>query len=301
MGRDLPPWPALEAFIAAAKSLSFRQAAEELGLSAPAFTRRIQALERHVGVRLFDRDAERVSLTPAGRHYLHLVQPGFESLRTAAAFLAPDARLRPLRLRISHSLAAIWLAPRLAQFGAEHPQIDLQLQSAGTPDDLDAGLIDVGIFYSRMPLEGLAAERLFALEAFVVAAPSLAGTPLANLAEIAAHPLLDMTDPGEIWPDWLRAAGYAGTQPRKKFLFDSIEVMYQAAAAGVGLALGMRPIVDPFLAAGRLRIALTPGHAMAGAYYVAATKRTLRHAAARKLWRWIAAQVISSANPLTGL
>jgi LysR family transcriptional regulator, glycine cleavage system transcriptional activator len=296
MGRDLPPWAALEAFIAAARSLSFREAAEELGLSAPAFTRRIQALEQHIGVRLFDRDARRASLTPAGRHYFHLVQPGFESLRIAAALMAPDARLRPLRMRISHSLATIWLAPRLAQFCAEHPQIDLQLQSAGTPDDLEAGLIDVGIFHSRTPLEGLAAERLFALEAFVVAAPSLAGIPLANLEDIVAHPLLDLTDPGEIWPEWLRAAGYAGPQPHKKFLFDSIEVMYQAAAAGVGLALGMRPIVDPFLATGRLRIALVPGHVMAGAYYVAATKRTLRHAAARKLWRWIAAQGAATAN-----
>jgi LysR family transcriptional regulator, glycine cleavage system transcriptional activator len=290
MARDIPPWPALEAFVCAARSGSFKEAAQALNLSAPAFSRRIQTLERHLGMRLFDRDAQRAVLTPAGRHYFHLVEPGFESLRLATAAMVPDARTRPLRLRISHSLATIWLAPRLAGFCADHPGIDLQLKSAGTPDDLEAGLIDIGVFFSRTPLDGFVAEKLFALEAFVVASPALIETPLADFGDLAAHPLLDLTDPGEIWPEWLRMAGYDGELPRRKFLFDSIEVMYQAAAAGVGLALGMRPIVDPFLAAGRLRIALTLTQTVPGAYYVAATKRTLRHAAARQLWRWIGAQ-----------
>jgi LysR family glycine cleavage system transcriptional activator len=305
MGRDTPPWPTLEAFVAAARSASFKEAATQLGLSAPAFTRRIQTLEHHVGLRLFDRDAQRAVLTAAGRHYFELLQPAFESLRAATAAMAPDARLRPLRLRISHSLATVWLAPRLARFCADHPDIDLQVQSSGTPDQLQSGLIDIGIFFSRAPFEGLAACRLFALDACIVAAPTLLDAPLPTLQDLALYPLLDLTDPGEIWPEWLQAAGYLGAQPRAKFLFDSIEVMYQAAAAGIGLALGLRPIVGPFLADGRLHIAFAQRYEMAGAYYVAATKETLRHTAARKLWRWIgeegAADVLALQQPAKSL
>ncbi|MGP0057773.1 MAG: LysR substrate-binding domain-containing protein [Beijerinckiaceae bacterium] len=285
MGRDTPPWPALEAFVAAARSGSFKEAAQKLGLSAPAFTRRIQTLEHHVGLRLFDREAQRAVLTAAGRHYFELLQPAFESLCAATAAMTPDARARPLRLRISHSLATVWLAPRLAQFCASHPEIDLQLQARGTPDDLKAGLIDIGIFFSREPFEGLAVCKLFALEAFIVAAPTLFAAPLPTLQDLARYPLLDLTDPGEIWPEWLQAVGYDGARPTAKVLFDSIEVMYQAAAAGVGLALAFRPIVDPFLADGRLHVAFAQRQEMAGAYYAAATRQTLRHAAARKLWR----------------
>jgi len=288
MGRDTPPWLALEAFMAAARSGSFRQAADELGLSAPAFTRRIQSLEQHVGMRLFDRDMQRAVLTQAGRHYFGLLQPGFESLRNATAAMRPDARLRPLRLRVSHSLANAWLAPRLARFCADHPDIDLQIRSGGTPDELRSGLLDVGIFFSHTPLEDLTARKLFALEAFVVAAPSLIAQPLPALTDLGRYGLLDLTDPGEIWPEWLQAAGYDGVGPPAKFLFDSIEVMYHAAASGVGLALGLRPIVDPFLADGRLHIAFRQEQKVAGAYYLAATKETLRHRAARRLWQWIA-------------
>jgi LysR family transcriptional regulator, glycine cleavage system transcriptional activator len=287
MGRDIPPWPALEAFVAAARCGSFRQAAEQLGLSAPAFTRRIQTLEHHVGVRLFERDGQQTRLTPAGRDYVDLVEPGFESLRAATAMLAPDARMRPLRLRISHTLATVWLAPRLARFHALHPDINLQMQSVGTPGQLHNGLIDVGIFFSRTPFEDLVVQKLFALEAFVVAAPQMLERPIATLEDLACAPLLDLTDPGEIWPEWLQAAGFDVPPPRPRFLFDSIEVMYQAASAGAGFALGLRPLVDPFLADGRLHIALTRRHAMPGAYYVVATRQVLRHAAARKLWRWI--------------
>jgi LysR family glycine cleavage system transcriptional activator len=288
MGRDLPPWPGLEAFVAAAQSGSFKQAADHLNLSAPALTRRIQTLEHHVGARLFDRKAKRALLTRAGRHYFDRLRPGFESLRAVMLEMRPDAHARPLRLRISHSLANLWLAPRLPRFCDRYPDIDLQLQSAGTPDSLQAGLVDVGVFFSRDPLEGLAAERLFRLDAFIVGAPKMLDRPLPRRGELAGHPLLDLTDPGAIWPDWLRAFGCAGREAHAHLLFDSIEAMYQAASAGLGLALAFNPAVDSFLNDGRLRIVGEQRYRIPGAYYVATTQRALQHKSVRALWHWIA-------------
>jgi LysR family glycine cleavage system transcriptional activator len=296
MGRDMPPWPALEAFMAAAQSGSFKEAAERLNLSAPALTRRIQALEHHLGARLFDRKAQRAVLTAAGRHHADRLRPGFDSLRAAMAEMRPDARSRPLRLRISHSLANLWLTPRLPSFLEEHPGIDLQLQSAGTPDALEAGLVDIGIFFSRTALEGLAAAPLFQLDAFIVAAPTLLDRPSPRpedpasdlSSDLASWPLLDLTDPGAVWPDWLRTSGCAGSEAHTRIFFDSIQAMYQAAANGLGLALGFNPLVDLFLNDGRLRIASQHRRRMPGSYYVAATRRALQQKAVRTLWHWIA-------------
>lgn len=287
MGRNMPPWPALEAFLAAAQSNSFKEAARDLNLSAPALTRRIQTLERHVGARLFDRKAQRALLTTAGRRYFDRLRPGFESLPTAMAEMRPQAQARPLRLRISHSLAILWLTPRLPRFCEAYPDIDLQLQSAGTPDALDARLVDVGVFFSRDPLQGLAAAPLFPVDAFIVAAPKMLERQLLHVDDLSTCPLLDLTDPGAVWPEWLRAFGHAdGTHTR--LLFDSIEAMYQAAAAGLGLALGFNPVVDSFLNDGRLHIVGEYRYRIPGAYYVATTRRALQQKAVRALWQWIA-------------
>jgi LysR family transcriptional regulator, glycine cleavage system transcriptional activator len=288
MGRDMPPWPALEAFLAAARSGSFKEAAQALNLSAPALTRRIQTLEHHIGATLFDRKAKRAVLTTAGRHYSDRLRPGFESLRAAMLETRPDGHARPLRLRISHSLANLWLTPLLPRFCEKYPDIDLQLQSAGTPEALEAGLVDIGVFFSRDPLGGLAAAPLFRLDAFIVAAPKMLDRPLPRLRDLASYPLLDLTDPGAIWPEWLRAFGCAGGEAHTRFLFDSIEAMYQAASAGLGLALGFNPAVDPFLTDGRLCIVGEQRHRMPGDYYVATTRRALQHNAVRALWHFIA-------------
>ncbi len=254
MGRDMPPWPALEAFMAAAQSSSFKRSRRSPQPQRAGPPRRIQTLEHHVGARLFDRKAQRALLTAAGRHYADRLRPGFENLRSAMAEMQPDAHARPLRLRISHSLAILWLTPRLPGFCEKHPGIDLQLQSVGTRDALEAGLIDIGIFFSRGPLEGLAAAPLFQLDSFVVAAPKLLDRRLPGLEGLTSCPLLDLTDPGALWPEWLRAFGCADREAHTHLLFDSIQAMYQAASAGLGLALGFNPLVDPFLDDGRLRV-----------------------------------------------
>jgi LysR family transcriptional regulator, glycine cleavage system transcriptional activator len=287
MGRDMPPWRALEAFLAAARSGSFKEAAQALNLSAPALTRRIQSLEHHIGARLFDRKAKRAVLTIAGRHYFDRLRPGFESLHAAMSEMRPDSHARPLRLRISHSLANLWLTPLLPRFCEKYPDIDLQLQSAGTPEALEAGLLDIGVFFSRDPLDGLAAAPLFQLDIFIVAAPEMLDRPLLRPGDLASYPLLDLTVPGVIWPEWLRAFGCGACEAHTRLLFDSIEAMYQAASAGLGLALGFNPAVDPFLKDGRLRIVGEQRYRLPGAYYVATTQRALQQNAVRALWHFI--------------
>jgi len=123
-----------------------------------------------------------------------------------------------------------------------------------------------------------------------VASPSLTGPRTDRLESLLRHPLLDLIEPPNLWRHWLARAGYAGTVPAPRLTFEGVQVMYAAAARGLGRALGMRPLVDPFLADGRLAIANERCVKIAGAYYLAATPEMRRQRSVQALWRWLVAE-----------
>jgi LysR family glycine cleavage system transcriptional activator len=294
MKNRTPPWAAIEAFIAAAHAGSFKDAAATLGLSPPAFTRRIQLLEHQIGVKLFDRDHPTPVLTVSGKRYLKRLKPGYEAVREATDWMSPEPGLRPLRLGISESLATSWLVPRLARFYDQAAGIDLVLRTRGNPIDLVGGAVDVGILFGRGNWANLISHKLFGIEAFIVSAQVLVDDrqPPHRVEDIVDHRLLEVIDPPGQWQELLTGAGYDGPLPSTRTTFDSAVVLYEAASQGLGLALGMRPLVDPFLARGRLTIAMEITVPMSGAYYMVATPEARRHKAVQILWRWVAAEAL---------
>jgi LysR family glycine cleavage system transcriptional activator len=298
MTRRSPPWGAIEAFITAARVGSFRDAAAELALSPPAFSRRIQALERCLDVDLFDRRLPVPRLTSAGERYLRRLRPAHAAMREAMDGMAPDTARRPLRLGVSQSLAVSWLVPRLPRLYARNPGLELTLHTRRDPRELRGGGADLGIFFGRGDWPDLVCHELFGTKAFIVAAPGLVGATAEprSLEALLAHPLLDLADPPDQWSAWLANAGYGGAIPRARLIFDGIQVMYEAAARGLGIALGVPPVVDGFLADGRLDVAFALTLPTGGAYYVAATPAMRRQPAVHALWRWLAEEAASSAS-----
>ncbi|GGF39143.1 LysR family transcriptional regulator [Aliidongia dinghuensis] len=292
MKRRSPPWGAIEAFITAARTNSFKEAADQLGLSPPAFSRRIQALENHIGVKLFDRAAPLPVLTVSGARYLERLQPGYDAMRAATDWMMPDADRRPIRIGVSQSLAVSWLVPRLPRFYARADGIQLVLQSTNHGADLLGGGADVTILYGTGDWDHLVSQKLFGLEAFVVSAPRLAdGRPVPrSVADLAGHRLFELVHPANQWADWLALAGYRSPIEAERAAFDGAQVMYEAAARGLGVALGVRPLVDPFLADGRLEIAFDLSLPLAGSYYVVAQPEVRRQRAVQTLWRWLVAE-----------
>jgi LysR family glycine cleavage system transcriptional activator len=292
MKRRSPPWGAIEAFVTAARTDSFKDAAEMLGLSPPAFSRRIQALECHVGVKLFDRATPAPTLTVAGAHYLERLQPGYDAMRAATDWMVPDADRRPIRIGVSQSLAVSWLVPRLSRFYAQADGIQLALQSTNHGADLRGGGADITILYGTGHWDHLVSQKLFALDAFVVSAPRLVdGRPVPrSVGALAGQRLFDLVHPADQWTEWLTLAGYGGGVQTERVLFDSAQVMYEATARGLGIALGVRPLVDPFLADGRLEVAFDLTLPMSGSYYLAAQPDIRRQRAVQTLWRWLVAE-----------
>lgn len=271
-----PSLSTIEAFLAAAERGSFKAAADRLCLSAPAVTRRIQALERHAGAALFERKAGGVSLTVEGRELAARMGPALDELR--AALVSPDAPGRPVRLRASRSFAGLWLAPRLERL----PEgVELELRSDLTLEALLSGAADLGIFFDPVPTPQARAEILLPVEVAVVSAPRLVdGRAPPEGAGATSVPLIELAGQPRFWSERIPGA-------RASLTFDGLQAMYEAAAQGLGLAPGAHPLVAPYLASGRLVELPVFGRTKVGAYRLVATPGALRVRKVAALRDWL--------------
>jgi len=268
----LPPLPALRAFEAAARHLSFKKAAEELHVTPAAISQQIKALESYLGVSLFRRLTRALEVTPSGLAMLPKIRESFECL-AAAVETTRRSGDGPLTVTAPPSFASRWLVPRLPRFAAAHPEFELRLSSSADTVDrrgetvvFEAGEVDlrdaaseVAIRYGTGNYPGFRVEKIFAPDCVPVCSPRLPSVdrPLATPADLCRHALIhDETIDEETqqanWSVWLNAAGVgdidAGRGPR----FSNAVLAVEAALDGQGVALALRPLVEADIAAGRL-------------------------------------------------
>ena len=239
----------IKAFEAAARSGSFAGAGLELNVSAAAISRMVHLLEQRLGVALFERKANRLVMTQAGRAYQSGLSPIFDALASLTAQVTASASVRVLTIGVGPTFAMRWLIPRLADFRREEPGIDVRITTGGAAapfgDDWSCGIT---LGDGEWP--GLAAEPLFAADLMPVCAPRLA-RELKRPSDLKGSSLLRVAHATEDWPLWLKAAGIARTSARgPEFQFYGQAL--QAAVDGLGIAMGIRPYIDDDLAAGRL-------------------------------------------------
>ncbi len=251
MPARLPPLGAIEAFAAAARTLSFTDAARELNLTASAISRRVAQLEHTLGVSLFHRITRGLRLTAAGETYLAAIAPALDQLRAAGAALAPSARGGAVRLAVLPSFAALWLFPRLATLEAVHPGIDLRVSTVARAPDVTHDDVDLAVAIGTDDWRGWSSARLMAMRCRPVCAPSLRKR-LRTPADLEQHTLLGVSQPRGFWRRWCREAGLSPFPPRRTLRFDGLHLLYEAAASGLGVALAFDDLVAPYLADGRL-------------------------------------------------
>lgn len=254
MPNRLPPLRGIEAFVAAAHASSFTQAAARLNLSVSAVSRRVAALEEALGIALFHRFNRALRLTTAGKRYLAALEPALDRLEAASEAVKRARRRQLLKLDVLQSFAVLWLLPRLDRFHAAHPDIDLRLSTTGGKPDLTRDGVDAAIRIAQAPPPGAAGDRLFGLRCTPVAAPGLIrGKPgLRKPDDIARHPLLGLVRPRGFWEAWLKAAQVAPFKAKGTARFDSLHLLYEAAANGMGVALAFDRLVEPYLRDKRL-------------------------------------------------
>jgi LysR family transcriptional regulator, glycine cleavage system transcriptional activator len=239
----------IKAFEAAARSGSFAGAGAELNVSAAAVSRMVHLLEQRLGVALFERKANRLAMTAAGRAYQNGLTPIFDALASLTAQVTAPSSLRVLTIGVGPTFAMRWLIPRLAEFRLEEPDIDVRITTGGAAapfaDDWSCG---IKLGDGKWP--GLVAEPLFAADLLPVCTPRLAAQ-LKRPADLRGPSLLRVAHAAEDWPLWLKAAGVARVTARGTE-FQYYGQALQAAVDGLGVAMGIRPYIDDDLAAGRL-------------------------------------------------
>jgi len=248
MPRELPPISCLRAFSRAARTLSFKRAAEELHVSPSALSRQIQALEEHLGVRLFRRLNPGLALTDEGRRYLDAADAALSRLEAAQELFAPHPRA--LRVSALESFSESWLVPNLPDFERAHPEVEIELEATLRYADFARDVVDVAIRFGRGPWQGLHGEPIVDLDFFPVCSPGLAAgdPPLRLAADLARHTLIHVAQTPAAWAAWLAAAGVPALAARRNVTYDHVSIALAAAELGQGVALSM-----PILCAQRLR------------------------------------------------
>jgi LysR family glycine cleavage system transcriptional activator len=249
---SLPALNALRAFEASARHLNFRIAAEELNVTQGAVAQHIRGLEADLGVKLFERLPRGLALTSEGRAYVPNIRRAFDLISEATLLLRPE----PARLTISvtPSFATKWLIPKLPEFVAHNPLVDLRILASESLSSFQADGVDIAVRQGRPPFgAGLLVDLLFPQQIIAVCSPSLlpAGASEIAPAEIKDHVLLH--DAHNLWPEFMeKAVGLKMTTELRRIRFNQTALAIEAAVAGQGIALASRFLVAADLAAGRL-------------------------------------------------
>ena len=257
MSDRIPPLAALRAFAAVARLGSFARAAATLNVSTSAVSHQIRGLEDALGATLLTRarnGSGRTTVTDDGAALQREVELAFAQLG-AACEAVRERRKRPmLTISANGSVASLWLAPRLASFAALHPSVQWHVRAVedNEPDMMREGL-DLALLRVRRGTMEEGDTLLFSEVVFPVCSPSLVfdGKPV-NLLRQTLLEEDHGASPEKDWATWLKVLG-CGTNPKVNVVrFHTFSAALAAAIAGVGIALGRKPLIDHELASGRL-------------------------------------------------
>ena len=248
----------LRGFEAVARLGSFSRAAAQLHLTQSAASRQIQTLERALGTVLFTRGTRSLSLTPAGRDLLRAVRDGLDGIDAAVTRIRGRDARKTVTLTTYASFASMWLLPRLPEFSARHPDVDVRIVASDAFIDLAAEGCDLAVRYG--PELGVPAggEEMFRDAVFPVCSPALlARRPIAGPADLRAHVLLRFEYSAArydvlTWEGWFAAHGIKPVRPKSSIGFTYLDQMVQAALRGQGVAIARAPLVADLLHAGDL-------------------------------------------------
>jgi LysR family glycine cleavage system transcriptional activator len=259
MANRLPPLSAMRAFEAVARRLSFTRAAEELHVTPAAISQQVRVLEAQLGAPLFQRSRRKVSLTAAGNAILPDIQAGFESLSRVLAGGLRQPHGKTLTISVAPSFASKWLLPRLAQFSAQYPDIELRISATVALADFAKGEADLAIRFGTGRYGRLESKRLFSEALCPMCAPRLVEgkRPLRKPGDLKHFQLLhDLSIPGDSdavgWARWLALAGAPEVNGNRGTRYSLAELALQAAIDGAGVVLGRLALAELDLTAGRL-------------------------------------------------
>lgn len=296
MPRRLPQLNALKAFEAAARHVSFTRAAEELCVTQGAVSHQVKALEAELGIKLFNRERQRLSITDAGRDYLSVVRDALDRIAMGTERLVQRQSSGMLTVSTSPDFAAKWLVHRLGRFAEAHPAIDLRVSATMHHVDFAREDVDLAVRHGDGDWPGLHVMRLCSEQLFAVCSPAL-GAGLKRPKDVLKLPLLHLDDRSP-WTAWLEAAGLADSDALHGVVLNRASMLIDAAIDGQGIALARTTLAAWDLIHKRLVRPFPVALPLAKSYWIVCPKATADLPKLVAFRDWLLAQVRDDARQL---
>ena len=235
----------LRTFCVAARYESFKAAADELFITSSAVSQQIKSLEEELGLQLFERGTREVSLTDVGHSLFEALSPVVDQLDEIVADFKKSGRRKSVRISVQPFFASEFFVPRLSEFTARHPEIDIQV---GTSDEASEKLpadADLAIRLFRKPPPGTRADLLFPLTMVPAGSASLKKSIRLKGKQIVSNfPIIVHATRPKAWHEWSRSTGIELPEDAKITRLDSMIAVVRAAEQGIGAALVPVPIAE---------------------------------------------------------
>ncbi|MAM61146.1 LysR substrate-binding domain-containing protein [Maritimibacter sp. UBA3975] len=251
MGRKLPPFAAVRAFEAAARLMSFKDAADELCLSPSAVSHQVRALEEFLDTRLFERRGNAMHLTFTGETYAGRLAGLLDGIDGATREARAGAQPEVLRVLCTPGFAARWMVPRMGGF-AHADRLRLRVSVGAPSTDFATNDADVVIHWADAPVPGVMVEPLMSSARYPVVRPDIkARLGIETPADLCRATLMH-DETMDMWAEWFELAGHLPPQMPAGPEFPNCELATTAAEQGGGVALAYDMMVRDTVASGRL-------------------------------------------------
>jgi LysR family glycine cleavage system transcriptional activator len=299
MSRRLPQLNALKAFEAAARHVSFTRAAEELCVTQGAVSHQVKALETQLGIKLFNRERQRLIITDTGQEYLAVVRDALDRIAMGTERLVQRQSSGALTVSTSPDFAAKWLVHRLGRFAEAHPGIDLRVSATMHHVDFAREDVDIAVRHGDGHWPGMHVTRLCAEHLFAVCSARL-GSGLGRPDDVRKLPLLHLDD-RTAWSAWLDAAGVTGVDVIHGPILNRASMLIDAAVDGHGIALARTTLAAWDLINRRLVRPFPVALPLSKSYWIVSPKATASLPKLEAFRDWLLAQASEDTRHLEAL
>lgn len=278
----------LRTFCVAARYESFKTAASELFITSSAVSQQIKSLEEELGVRLFERGSRELALTEEGTALFEALNPLIERVDAVIAGFKQEAQRKSVRISVQPFFASEFFVPRLSEFTARHPEIDIQVGTSDeSPEKLPADA-DLSIRLFRKPPDGTQADLLFPLRMVPAGSKAFKKTLKVKGNKIVSDfPLVVHETRPRAWQEWSMSTGIEPPENAKVTRLDSMIAVVRAAEQGIGAAMVPVPIAEQWFRQGTI-VRLFDEELVADvSYYLVSREDRADDIAVDTLRRWI--------------
>lgn len=243
----------LRTFCVAARHESFTLAADELFITSSAVSHQVRSLEQELGIQLFERGSRDLKLTETGREFFDGVEPLIEQLDDIVGSYRQAGPARSVKISVQPFFASEYFVPRLSEFTADHPDIDIQVGTSDESAEKHPADADLSIRLFRTPPDNLASHLLFPLRMVPTGSPDFKKSIVVKQKAIVSEfPLIVHETRPKAWKHWAKSAGIELPKDSKVTRLDSMIAVVRAAERGIGAAMVPVPLADQWFRQGSI-------------------------------------------------